>query len=165
MTKTLTVYEKYLKQWPFIAIASLILSVVFFISFLVVADVLIAGYLRLIAFGFFAIGLLSLLKIKDGQVEIKLELDEDDVLRLIYRVRDRIIHQEEWSVSEIGEVKIDEMPNRSLYNDIMKSDRCLRFRRNKESDWLYLNKLSSRVVPLSQNNAEKVYSFLKNITG
>lgn len=163
MTKSLTVYEKYLKYWPFIAGISLILSIAFFASYFFVADVLIAGYLRLVAFGFFAIGLLSLLKIKDGQVVITLEVDEDDVLHLNYAVRNRIIHQEEWAVAEIGEIKIDQMPNRSLSNDIMKSDRCLRFRRNKESDWLYLNKISSRVVPLTQNNAEKVYKFLQNL--
>ncbi len=163
MKEELTVYEKYSKHWPVIAIVSLVLSVGFFLSYWVVTDVLVAGYLRLVAFGLFALGMLSLFKIKDGQVKITLEFDQDDVLHLIYAVRDQIVYEEKWAISEIGEVKIDEMPNRSLYNDIMKSDRCLRFRRNEQSDWMYLNKISTRVVPLHQKNAERVYEFLNKI--
>jgi hypothetical protein len=161
MKKSLTVREKYSRHWPVIAGVSMILSLLFFFWYWVAADVLLEGYLRLIAFGFFALGLLSLFKIKDGQVEIVLNVDNDDVLHVTYKVRDNIIYEENWSRFEFESVKIDEMPNRSLYNDIMKSDRCLRFRRKNESDWIYFNKVSGRVIPFSDENAKQIYNFLE----
>ncbi len=163
MKKELTVREKYSRHWPLIAAASMVLAILFFISYWLVSDVLLEGYLRLIAFGFFALGLLSLFKIKDGQVEIHLFVDEEDVLNVVYKVRGDVIHEEKWSRFELGNIKIDEMPNRSLYNDIMKSDRCIRLSRKNEHDWMYFNKVSGRVIPFSQENAREVYSFLNEI--
>ncbi|MCC5906527.1 MAG: hypothetical protein JJU13_09985 [Balneolaceae bacterium] len=163
MKKKLTVREKYSQHWPLVTGISMMLAVLFFISYWMVNDVLLEGYLRLVAFAFFSLGLLSLFKIKDGQVEIHLSVDEDDVLNVVYTVRDMIIYEERWSRFDLGNIKIDEMPNRSLYNDIMKSDRCIRFSRKDEHDWIYFNKVNGRVIPFSQDNAKEVYNFLKEI--
>jgi hypothetical protein len=163
MKTELIVHEKYSRHWPKIAGISIVLSVLFFVSYWLAADVLLEGYLRLIAFGFFALGLLSLFKIKDGQVKIQFKLDEEDVLHVIYKVRNSVIQEEKWSRFEFGKIKIDEMPNRSLYNDIMKSDRCIRFSRKNENDWIYFNKVSGRVIPFSEENANQIYDFLTQI--
>lgn len=163
MNKQLTIQEKYSRYWPAIAIISMCLAVIFFIFYQSVENVLWEGYLRLASFGFFALGLLSLFKIKDGQVEISVSIEEE-VIKSDYKVRDQVIHTEEWPKTDIFKLKIDEMPNKSLYNDIMKSDKCIRFCRNDEESWIYFNKLKNRVIPLSSKNANLLYEFLKEST-
>lgn len=160
MREKLVIKEKYSKFWPVIAVISLISAIVIFYFYWSVSDVLIEGYLRLAAFILFSIGVLSFFKLRDGQIEITTTLDED-VIEFQYISKNRVVHTEEFATDEIVSVKIDEMPNRSLYNDIIQSDRCLRFRRNNQSDWNYLNSINGRVVPLSQANADEMIRFLK----
>ncbi|MEX2411748.1 MAG: hypothetical protein WD607_10350 [Candidatus Paceibacterota bacterium] len=160
MKDKLIIKEKYSKFWPVITTISLISAVITFYFYWSVSDVLIEGYLRLTAFILFSIGVLSLFKLKDGQIEVIITL-HDDVIEIKYRSKKRVIHTEQWSANEIASIKIDEMPNRSLYNDLIQSDRCIRFRRNNQSDWNYLNSIDGRVVPLSQSNADELVRFLK----
>ncbi len=160
MKDKLIIKEKYSKFWPVITSISLISAIIAFYFYWTVSDVLIEGYWRLAAFILFSIGVLSLFKLKDGQIEIITILD-DGVIEFQYRSRNKIIHIEEWSENDIVSIKVDEMPNRSLYNDLIKGDRCLRFRRTNQSDWNYLNSINGRVVPLSQRNADELMLFLK----
>lgn len=162
MKDKLIVKEKYSKFWPVVTITSFISAVVTFYFYWTVSDVLVEGYLRLTAFIFFSIGVLSLYKLKDGQIEIITILD-DDVIEFQYRNGKRVIQTEEWSVSEITSIKIDEMPNRSIYNDLNQNDRCIRIRRTNQSDWNYLNSINGRVIPLSKKNAEELVRFLKKV--
>lgn len=159
MMNSLLIKEKYSRFWPVTAIVSLILAIIFFFTYWNMSDVLIQGYLRLISFAFFALGILSLFKIKQGQIELEVSID-NDVIKIQYSLKNRVLQTEEWSTNEIATVKIDEMPNRSLYNDVIKGDRCIRFRRHNQSDWIYLNKLNGRVIPLSQKNAEEMNQFI-----
>jgi hypothetical protein len=91
----------------------------------------------------------------------KQELSRAEI-EIQYKSGEKIIHTEEWADDEIASIKVDEMPNRSLYNDLIQGDRCLRFRRNDRSDWIYLNSIEGRVIPLSPDNAEELLRFLKN---
>lgn len=161
MMKKLIIKEKYSKFWPIITVLSLLAAFVTFYFYWSVSDVLLEGYLRLLSFIFFALGVLSLYKLKDGQIEIT-TTKNDDVIEIHYKSGNKIIHTEEWADNEIASIKVDEMPNRSLYNDLIQGDRCLRFRRNDHSDWIYLNSIEGRVIPLSQDNAEELLRFLKN---
>jgi hypothetical protein len=161
MMKKLIIKEKYSKFWPIITVLSLLAAFVTFYFYWSVSDVLLEGYLRLLSFIFFALGVLSLYKLKDGQIEIT-TTKSDDVIEIQYKSGNKIIHTEEWADDEIASIKVDEMPNRSLYNDLIQGDRCLRFRRNDHSDWIYLNRIEGRVIPLSQDNAEELFCFLKN---
>ncbi len=160
MNNTLVINEKYSQHWPLIAKLSAVLTVVFYISYHFVGDVLLEGYLRLTAFGFFALAVLSLFKLKDGKVEITIEL-EGKKLVLYYRLRGKIIYEEEIDINKIEAVEVSEMPNRSIYNDFKKSDRCVRFKRTDSENWIFLNEIHSRVIPLSQDNSEKIVSFVK----
>lgn len=160
-SKELNVSEKYSRHWPAIAIISAILSVLFYISYHLVGDVLIEGYLRLTAFGFFALAVLSFFKVRDGRMEIFMTMDEKS-LEIFYRVRDKLVHEEMIMLSDVSDVEIDRMPDRSLYNDIIKSDRCIKFRRKDSEGWLYLNEIYGRVIPLSRENAEQIRSFISN---
>lgn len=157
--KKLTVSEKYSRHWPTIAVISAVMALLFYISYHMVGDVLIEGYLRFTAFGFFALAVLSLFKVKDGRMVISLEKD-DESLEIFYRVRDNLVHEEMILLADVREVKVDHMPNRSLYNDIIKSDRCIRFRRKDSDGWLYLNEIYGRVIPLSRENAESILTFI-----
>jgi hypothetical protein len=160
MSRELIVHEKFSRYWPQIVLASFMLTLIFFISYLAATDLLFEGYLRLAAFGFFALTVLSFFKMKEGQVAIRIEVTDDKVTVIQYFLRNNLIKEEEWALTEFHSLKVDEMPNKSLYNDIRKSDRCLLFRRKDESDWIYLNNVFGKVVPLSEENALKMYHFM-----
>lgn len=161
MKDKLIIKEKFSKFWSVIFVISVISTIVTLFFYMTASDILIEGYLRLAAFILFSIGILTLFKLYDGQIEIITILD-NDVIEFQYRSKNRVIHTEEWSAKDIASYKIDEMPNRSLYNDLVQSDRCLRIRRKNQSDWSYLNNINGRVVPLTQKNADELMSFLRN---
>lgn len=165
MSRSLTVSEKFSKLWPFAAAASLILSILFFVGYIYISDQLIASYLRLAAFAFFVIGFLSLFKLKDGQMEIKFEFREasPDEVEINYSVRDRSLHFETFDLTDIKEIKVDNMPNKSIYNDIYRLDRSVRIKKENMDGWLYLNEVHGRVIPLSEENADKIARFLADI--
>jgi len=163
--RSLTVKEKYSQYWPMITVLSAVMCVLFLISYIIVSDVLIEGYLRLAAFAFFALSLLSLFKVKDGQIEIEFTIDKDEepgTLSLNYYVRENEIHSETHELNDLTEFKITEVPNRSFYNDLIKGDKAVRFKKKNLDDWMYLNEIYGRVIPLSQDNAEKVTRFIES---
>lgn len=164
MKQYLVIEEKYSKFWPLIAMSSLIISVILLISTFIVSGILLEGTLRMAAFVFFAVSLLSLLKLKDGRMEISVKPSEPGEVQFTYKVRDKIMFQEVFKMDELHSLKIDEMPNRSLYNDIVQSDRCIRFRRENEAEWNYLNRVNGRVIPLSNDSAKKLHSFLRALS-
>ncbi len=166
MSQALTVSEKYSPYWPAVTIGSIVISMLFFAAYIMTSDVLIGSYLRLAAFAFFVIGFLSLFKLRDGRIKIDFELKEDagPHLDILYSVRGRNIHAETIDISEIKELKVDQMPNLSLYNDFNKVDRSVRFQKENMDGWLYLNEIHGRVIPLSKENAEKIVRFIKKIT-
>lgn len=161
----LTVKEKYSQYWPMITVLSAVMCVLFLISYIIVTDVLIGGYLRLAAFAFFALSLLSLFKLKDGQIEIEFTIDKNEEPKLVqlkYFVRENEIHTESHELNEFTEFKITEVPNKSFYNDLIKGDKAVRFKKKDLDDWMYLNNIYGRIIPLSQGNAEKVTEFIKS---
>lgn len=160
MNNQLVVNEKYSLYWPGISIISAICSVLFFISYQLSGDVLLEGYLRLTSFGFFALAVLSFFKVKDGRMEITF-LKNDSVLEIFYKVRNKLVHEEEIDLDKIEEIKTEQMPNKSIYNDFKKSDRCVRFKRKDSPNWIYLNEIHGRVIPLDQNNAADITQFVK----
>lgn len=158
--ETLTVFEKYSRYWPSIALTSAVLSVIFFGTYWYSNDVLIAGYLRLAAFIFFALSLLSFFKWKDGQVKIDLNLDQDQRIKLNYFVRDRFITSDHLNLDDVSAVEVNKMPNKTLYNEFATGDRCIRFRRKDTGEWSYLNKVHGRIIPLNTENANRVTEFI-----
>ncbi|MDZ7719184.1 MAG: hypothetical protein U5K72_10250 [Balneolaceae bacterium] len=158
--KKLVIKEKYSKYWPTISMVSLILAVVLFVIYQMIDNVLWVGYIRLASFSMFALALLSFFKVKDGQVEIIVK-HEDEVVESIYKVRNEVIFQAKHPVSDFYKLKVDQMPDKSLYNNFVKSDKCVRFRRKNENAWYYFNEIESRVIPLNKENASKLYDFLK----
>lgn len=165
MNKSLTVSEKFSKLWPLAAAASLLLSVLFFGGYLYISDQLISGYLRLAAFAFFVIGFLSLFKLKDGQMDITFEKEAGSPgeVEITYSVRDRNLHVETMDLSDLEEIKVDRMPNRSIYNDFYRVDRSVRLKKENMEGWMYLNEIHGRVIPLSEENAEKIVGFIREI--
>lgn len=165
MTGSLTIREKYFRYWPVVAAASGMLAVILFISYQLISDVLFASYLRLSAFICFALSLLSLFKIKDGRVAIKFEPDSDGRLTVTYFLRDKKVQQEIYTPEDIREIKIDIMPNRSIYNDLKRSERCLKIRKKKSEVWYYLNQVGGRVIPLREDDAAKTREFICSQNG
>lgn len=160
--KKLVIQEKYSKYWPSVAVLSFILAVILFVAYQMMDNdnVLWIGYVRLASFSFFALALLSFFKVKDGQVEITITF-EDGFVESVYKVRGEVVFEAQHPVSDFYELKIDQMPDKSLYNNFVKSDKCVRFRRENETNWNYFNEIESRVIPLSKENASKLKSFLK----
>jgi hypothetical protein len=159
MSKTLTISEKYSKYWPFITVISSIAAILSGIAFLYFDNVLLEGYLRLAAFVFFAIFLLSLFKLRDGKINMKFTVENHD-LTVEYYQKNHQIEEEIFDFSDISDIKISPLPNRSFYNDLIRSDRCLQIKR-KDSGWIYLNEINGRTIPLEENNALKVKQFLE----
>jgi hypothetical protein len=159
MTQTLKIEEKYSRFWPAIAAVSGIAAAILFTYYVMVDEVLLEGYLRLISFSFFALMVLSLFKVKDGKVMITIT-SEEGTLYLKYHVRDRLIYEENFRLQNIKELKTDQMPNKSLYNDFAKKDRTVRFKKGKSNDWIYMAQLFGRVIPLTQQNAMKIEEFV-----
>ena len=162
MSDQIKVSEKYSRYWPAITIGSLLVSVLFFGGYILANSVLLESYLRLAAFAFFVIGFLSYFKLRDGQITVIYSLaEEKKEMTISYSVRDQTIHEETINLSDIKSIKVDQMPNRSLYNDFYKIDRSVRLKKKNMSGWLYLNELHGRMIPFSQENAEKVVNFIK----
>lgn len=161
MKESLTVSEKYSRHWPAVAVGSAVLAVLFYILYQLSSNVLYEGYLRLTSFAFFALSILSFFKVREGKIVIDLKETGDNIVELTYKTGSRILYQEEVSINDISEIMIDEMPNRSLYNDLVKSDRCLKIRKDGSKHWIYLNSVNGRVIPLSEENASSIKSFLE----
>lgn len=158
----LTVNEKYSKHWPAITVVSALLAFILWVAYMFSADVLVEGYLRFAAFCFFALSLLSFFKVKDGQIRIDLQFENDETLLVNYQVRKTEIASESFDLTQIEAVEINEMPNRSLYNDFATGDKAIRFKRTDADGWLYLIEVNGRVIPLDNENAEKVFVFINN---
>jgi len=159
MSTTLSVSEKYSRHWPAVSIISGVAALFAGLGFVLSNDVLLEGYLRLAAFIFFAICLLSLFKLRDGKIEMIYSIG-DNLLSIEYHQKNHILGQETVELSDISGLKITALPNRSLYNDLFRSDRCVRIQR-KDSGWIYLNEVNGRVIPMDDENSEKVRNFLK----
>ena len=162
MKNHLHIEEKFSKFWPAVAIFSFLTAVTFYLLYINTDHVLNEGVYRLVAFAFFAAGILSLFKLRDGKMMLHLELTDDDHLLIHYKTKKRDIGEDEWNLKELASVRVAEMPNKSLYNDIVRSDRCVLIRLKNNSDWLYLNNLNSRVIPLAERDAESVRQFILN---
>jgi len=158
----LIVFEKYSRHWPVIAIVSAILAVILFGAYLLSGNVLVEGYLRLAAFCFFALSLLSFFKVKDGRIQINFIVDENGGLKMDYLVREKIIAHDVFDLNNFEAIGIDEMPDRSIYNDFARGDHSIRFKRKESDGWLYLTEINGRVIPLDKKNAEEVTGFLNN---
>lgn len=160
----LIVKEKYSQYWPLVTLLSGIFTVLFLIGYMLVTDVLIEGYLRLAAFGFFALCLLSLFKLKDGQIEIHYAAKNNSspLLYISYFLRGNEIHNETQELLKISDLKTSDVPNRSFYNDIVKGDKAVRFKLGKMDGWLYLNEINGRVLPLTQENADQITGFIES---
>lgn len=163
MSNRLEVTEKYSKYWPTVTFGSLLVSVALFAAFIYADNLLLESYLRLGAFAFFVIGFLSYFKLREGQMTLLYEIDNDqkNIVQISYSSDGRTLYQESIDLNDITEIKTDEMPNRSLYNDFYKRDKSVRFKKEHMDGWLYLNELHGRVIPLSQENASSIVAFIK----
>jgi hypothetical protein len=160
--KTLTVKEKYSRHWPAIAIASAVLAALLWGAYMLTSNVLLESYLRFAAFCFFALALLSFFKVKDGQIQIDIKVDDDGGLIMDYLVRNKQIGHDAFDLNSVESVEINKMPDRSLYNEFATGDRTIRFKRKDSDDWLYLTEVHGRVIPLDKSNAEKIYRFINS---
>lgn len=163
MSSPLVIKEKYSEHWPFVAILSGIFSALFFIAYLYSDNVLFEGYLRLAAFALFAFCFFSMFKIYDGQIIINIEpnKEEKDLLDLTYSLRGRQIYHETINPNEIVSLRISEMPNRSMYNDLFTGDRTVQYRKKDMYNWMYLNEFYGRIIPFSKENAEKIKAYFE----
>ena len=164
MSKELRVTEKYSKYWPAVTFGSLLISAGLFAAFIYADDLLLESYLRLGAFAFFVIGFLSYFKLRDGQMTIHytLEKDRENILQVTYSADGNTHYEESIDLDDVTEIKTDDMPNRSLYNDFYKRDKSVRFKKRHMDGWLYLNELHGRVIPLSEENAKSIVTFINS---
>ncbi|MEX0639030.1 MAG: hypothetical protein WDZ29_04175 [Balneolaceae bacterium] len=157
----LILYEKYSRYWPHITVLSTITSLALLIIWLGSDNVLFSGYLQFGAFVFFAIALLCLFRWREGQMKIEMDSDGHGILHIRYSVRNEPVGSEEFLLKGLESVKTDRMPDRSLADNLFKSGRTVRFKRQDSINWLYLNEVNGRVIPLDMKSAEQLRQFLE----
>ncbi|PWN07562.1 hypothetical protein [Rhodohalobacter mucosus] len=157
-----TVHEKFSGSWPFIAALSSVLAIILFVYSRVNSDVLISGYLELSSFILFAVAVLSFFKLRDGRISIRIDFDrESSELLFSYYLNRSVVTNETLSITNKIEFKTGRMPDTSLYSEINRSDRTIRFREHPTDSWRYLFQYNSRVIPVSAENAEKTVEILR----
>lgn len=161
MSRQLTVSEKYSRYWPAIAVGSAVLAVLFYLLFYFASSVLYQGYMRLISFAFFALSVLSFFKVREGKINIQIEQTDENLFTVTYRNGGKMLYSEEISGKDIAEIKIARMPNRSLYDDISRHDRCIKIRKKQSDDWVYFNVVNGKIIPLSVENAASIKAFIE----
>lgn len=161
--KKLQVEEKYSEHWPKIAIAGGILCLLFFGGSVYVEDVLLEGYLRLTSFALFALSVFSFFKLKDGKINIELVIGEksENILEIIYSVRDKEVHYDSLDIKELKNIKVSDMPNLSIYNDFYFGDKVVRFKKKNMDGYMHLIEIYGRIIPLSENNAKQITNFIE----
>lgn len=163
MKPEIQVHEKYSKYWPAVTVLSSVMAFLLYILSEFRTEILLSGYLQLGAFILFSVAVFSFFKLRDGRITIDLTVDNDD-LSVKYLLRDREIAEELIPLSEIDEIMMNRMPDKSLYTEINRSDRTLSYKKNKSDGWKYLFKYNGRVVPLYESDAESVIHFIRDLT-
>lgn len=162
-THLTTVEEKFSRTWPFIAISSSVLAISLFIYSRLTSDILISGYLELASFILFAVAVLSYFKLRDGRISIRIEVDkEHNELIFSYLLNGSVVTSETLSINKPVEFQTGRMPDTSLYTEINRTDRTIRFRENPTGAWRYLFQYNSRVIPVSREVADKTAKILSD---
>ena len=162
MTHSLTVFEKYSQHWPLVTILCGVLSVIFFGLFLLTDNALLGGYLRLAAFASFAVCLLSYFKIRDGQIKLNLSIDDSKKLLIDYYMKDQVVYKESFTLKEFEDLKMDTVPNKSFYNDLFSGDFRVIYKKSDYESFLNLIELRGRLIPLDEENASHIITFIKH---
>ena len=158
MNNSITVQEKFSKYWKPLTTVSGILAITCFALYFKSGNILAGGYLQLSSFIFFIIFLIGSVKLYEGKTRIECFANDMNLDVKFFR-KDRKVAEGEIDLSKIEKVEISELPNKTIYNDIVRSDKCIRLK-NKSGQWFYLNEISEQVVPLDIRNAKKMYDFL-----
>lgn len=162
MTHSLTVFEKYSQHWPLITVLCGVLSVILFGLFLLTDNVLVSGYLRLGAFASFAVCLLSYFKIREGQIKLELSIDDSKTLLIDYSIKDQIVFKESFALKEFEDLKKDIVPNKSFYNDLFSGDFRVMYKKSDYNSFLNLIEMRGRLIPLDDENASHIITFIKH---
>ena len=159
----ITVQEKFSRTWPFIAISSSVLAILLFIYSRINSDILISGYLELASFILFAVAVLSYFKLRDGRISIRIDIDkEHNELLFSYLLNGSAVNSETLSIDKPVEFETGRMPDTSLYTEINRTDRTIRFRETPSGSWRYLFQYNSRVIPIGPEVAEKTAKILSD---
>lgn len=159
----ITVQEKFSRTWPFIAISSSVLAILLFIYSRINSDILISGYLELASFILFAVAVLSYFKLRDGRISIRIDIDkEHNDLFFSYLLNGSAVNSETLSIDKPVEFETGRMPDTSLYTEINRTDRTIRFRETPSGSWRYLFQYNSRVIPIGPEVAEKTAKILSD---
>src|SRR5690625_7879356 len=91
-----------------------------------------------------------------------MEVSANRELSIHYQTKRTTIAEEAWNLDDIASVKIDEMTNNSLSNDIMRGDRSIKVRDKNNTVWIYLNNLNNRFIPLQAETEKRVKEFIQS---
>lgn len=159
----LTVLEKYFTLWPYLVVASGFGSLSLFVAGQVSNHILLEGYLRLAAFALFALFLLGLFRLREGQIRIDFHSTGNGMLNIDYSVRGRSIDRQVHELSAIRTVESARMPDKTLYNNLVTSDRTLRYRPATGDSWQFLTEVRGRAVPLKPEEAAEAANFINSL--
>lgn len=135
------------------------LSLLIFAASHLVDNVLLNNYLQLSSFCLFALFLLGLFKLRDGQVVIELSAEPGESLVVHYRIDHELVNSSELTPGSVRQFKVSRMPDKSLYNNLNRKDRTIRYQ-DDQSQWHYLFEYKDRVIPFTEDEALRAEAFL-----
>lgn len=158
MKNSLIIEEKFSHIWKPLTILSGIITITGFTGYLYTDHILTGGYLQLISFICLVIFLIGSVKLYEGKTKIVINVQDMNLDVKFFR-KNQNIAEGEIDLLKIDKVEISELPNKTIYNDIVRSDKCIRLK-NNSGQWIYLNEFSGKMVPLDIDSSKKIYDFL-----
>lgn len=159
MSTALTVTEENYSFWRTAALISAALAIISFIIFLSIENPFWESIVRLGAFIFFALAVLSYLQIMNGPIKVTLTLDEK-VLLITYRKNDKIIHEEELEKETIKSVFPTAEGINILLSNMKPDIKTFKISFTDTDHPLYLFEFSGRPLLFGEDDQHKIVSYL-----
>lgn len=160
MNKTIVVKEETYHFWKIGAIILAILAVITFMVYLYVGDPFWNSIIRLAAFVFFALAILSYLQIMNGPIEIKLGVTVDDLM-VTYKKNGKTIQEEQFQRETIKEIFTSRTGINFILAKLKPNIKTFRIKFTDTEQQLFLFEFSGRPLLFGKSARKKINSFFQ----
>lgn len=156
--------EKFSNLWSHITVFTVLLTVVLFIVYRTMGDILWRGIFRLSALISFAAAVLSGLKVMEGKHSMTLII-QDGYLVVSYFRKEQQVHEDLFELDDIESVTSDQLPVEIFSNYFLANDQTVLLHLRNSGRELNLFELGGRILSVNRDAAERVVSFLEKHVG
>lgn len=161
MNNTVTVTEENYNFWKMGALVSASVAIISFIIFLLIENPFWESVIRLGAFIFFAVAILSYLQIMNGPIKITLSLI-NNILLVTYEKDGKIIHEEELEQDTIKNVFTTTSGINIFLNRLKPEIKAFKISFTDTDHPLFLFEFSGRPLVFGKDDQEKIASYLND---